>query len=45
MGNPSRAFAYSYLSAAASGGTLFAIADLAWLNAARPGACAARWVT
>jgi hypothetical protein len=34
MGNPSRAFAYSYLSAAASGGTLFAIADLAWLNAA-----------
>ncbi|MDD9936348.1 MAG: hypothetical protein OXT09_22240 [Myxococcales bacterium] len=37
MGNPSRAFAYSYLSAAASGGTLFALADLAWLNAvARP---------
>jgi hypothetical protein len=34
MCNPSRAFAYSYLSAAASGGTLFAIADLAWLNAA-----------
>ena len=34
MGNPSRAFAYSYLSAAASGGTLFALADLAWLNAA-----------
>ena len=37
MGSPCRAFAYSYLSAAASGGTLFAIADLAWLNAvARP---------
>jgi hypothetical protein len=34
MGNPSHAFAYSYLAAAASGGTLFAIADLAWLNAA-----------
>src|SRR5262245_15910954 len=34
MGSPCRAFAYSYLSAAASGGTLFAIADLAWLNAA-----------
>lgn len=34
MGNPSRAFAYSYLAAAASGGTLFALADLAWLNAA-----------
>jgi len=34
MRNPSRAFAYSYLSAAASGGTLFALADLAWLNAA-----------
>jgi hypothetical protein len=34
MGNPSRAFAYSYLSAAASGGTMFALADLAWLNAA-----------
>lgn len=34
MANPSRAFAYSYLSAAASGGTLFALADLAWLNAA-----------
>jgi hypothetical protein len=34
MGNPSRAFAYSYLAAAVSGGTLFAIADLAWLNAA-----------
>jgi hypothetical protein len=34
MGNPSKAFAYSYLSAAASGGTLFALADLAWLNAA-----------
>ena len=37
MGNPSRAFAYSYLAAAVSGGTLFALADLAWLNAvARP---------
>jgi hypothetical protein len=34
MGNPSRAFAYSYLSAAASGATLFALADLAWLIAA-----------
>jgi hypothetical protein len=34
MANPSRAFAYSYLSAAASGGTLFALADLAWLIAA-----------
>jgi hypothetical protein len=34
MGNPSRAFAYSYLAAAVSGGTLFALADLAWLNAA-----------
>jgi hypothetical protein len=34
MANASRAFAYSYLSAAASGGTLFALADLAWLNAA-----------
>lgn len=34
MGNPSKAFAYSYLSAAASGGTMFAIANLAWLNAA-----------
>lgn len=34
MANPSRAFAYSYLAAAASGGTLFALADLAWLNAA-----------
>jgi hypothetical protein len=34
MATPSRAFAYSYLSAAASGGTLFALADLAWLNAA-----------
>lgn len=37
MANPSRAFAYSYLSAAASGGTMFALANLAWLNAvARP---------
>jgi hypothetical protein len=34
MATPSRAFAYSYLSAAASGGTLFALANLAWLNAA-----------
>ena len=34
MGNPSRAFAYSYLAAAVSGGTMFALADLAWLNAA-----------
>jgi hypothetical protein len=34
MAVPSRAFAYSYLSAAASGATLFALADLAWLNAA-----------
>ena len=34
MANPSRAFAYSYLSAAASGATLFALADLAWLIAA-----------
>jgi hypothetical protein len=34
MAVPSRAFAYSYLSAAASGGTLLALADLAWLNAA-----------
>jgi hypothetical protein len=34
MAVPSKAFAYSYLSAAASGGTLFALADLAWLNAA-----------
>ena len=37
MNVPSRALAYSYLSAAASGGTLFALADLARLNAvARP---------
>jgi hypothetical protein len=37
MGNPTRAFAYSYLSAAASGGTMFALANLCWLNAvARP---------
>lgn len=34
MANPSRAFSYSYLSAAASGATLFALADLAWLIAA-----------
>jgi len=34
MGNPTRAFAYSYLAAAVSGGTMFALADLAWLNAA-----------
>jgi hypothetical protein len=34
MATPSRAFAYSYLSAAVSGGTLFALADLVWLNAA-----------
>jgi hypothetical protein len=34
MANPSRAFAYSYLSAAASGATMFALADLAWLIAA-----------
>jgi hypothetical protein len=34
MANPSRAFAYSYLSAAASGGTMFALADLGWLIAA-----------
>jgi hypothetical protein len=34
MANPSRAFAYSYLCAAASGATLFALADLAWLIAA-----------
>lgn len=34
MANPSKAFAYSYLSAAASGATLFALADVAWLIAA-----------
>jgi hypothetical protein len=34
MANPSKAFSYSYLSAAASGTTLFALADLAWLIAA-----------
>jgi hypothetical protein len=34
MANPSRAFAYSYLSAAVSGATTFALADLAWLIAA-----------
>jgi hypothetical protein len=34
MANPSRAFSYSYLSAAASGATMFALADIAWLAAA-----------
>jgi len=34
MANPSKAFAYSYLSAAASGSTMFALADIAWLVAA-----------
>lgn len=34
MKNASRVFAYSYLIAVINGGTLFAIADLAWLNAA-----------
>jgi uncharacterized membrane protein len=34
MATPSEAFAYSYLSAAASGTTLFALADIAWLVAA-----------
>ena len=34
MATPSRAFSYSFLSAAASGATLFALADLAWLIAA-----------
>jgi hypothetical protein len=34
MKNPSKAFAYSYLSAAASGSTMFALADIAWLVAA-----------
>jgi hypothetical protein len=32
--NASRVFAYSYLIAVVNGGTLFALADLAWLNAA-----------
>lgn len=34
MVNASRVFAYSYLIAVINGGTLFALADLAWLNAA-----------
>lgn len=34
MQNASRVFAYSYLIAVINGGTLFALADLAWLNAA-----------
>lgn len=34
MLNASRVFAYSYLIAVVNGGTLFALADLAWLNAA-----------
>lgn len=34
MKNTSRVFAYSYLVAVVNGGTLFALADLAWLNAA-----------
>ena len=34
MKNASRVFAYSYLVAVVNGGTLFALADLAWLNAA-----------
>ena len=34
MATPSQVFAYSYLSAVASGATLFAIADLLWLIAA-----------
>jgi hypothetical protein len=34
MANPSQALAYSYLSAAASGATMFALAVLAWLIAA-----------
>jgi hypothetical protein len=38
MATPSQVFAYSYLSAIATGATLFAIADLFWLIAAfRPG--------
>jgi hypothetical protein len=38
MATPSQVFAYSYLSAVATGATLFAIADLFWLIAAfRPG--------
>lgn len=34
MQNASKVFAYSYLVAVVNGGTLFALADLAWLNAA-----------
>ncbi|HVL02092.1 MAG TPA: hypothetical protein VM553_19880 [Dongiaceae bacterium] len=34
MNNASRVFSYSYLIAVINGGTLFALADLAWLNAA-----------
>ena len=34
MANPSRAFAYAYLSAAASAGSIFLLADLAWSIAA-----------
>ena len=34
MATPSHVFAYSYLSAVATGATLFAIADLCWLVAA-----------
>jgi hypothetical protein len=34
MATPSQVFAYSYLSAVATGATLFAIADLCWLVAA-----------
>lgn len=34
MVSASRVFAYSYLIAVVNGGTLFALADLAWLNAA-----------
>jgi hypothetical protein len=34
MATPTQVFAYAYLSAAASGATLFAIADLFWLIAA-----------
>jgi hypothetical protein len=34
MANPSRAFAYAYLSAAASAGSVFVLADLAWSIAA-----------
>jgi hypothetical protein len=38
MATPSHVFAYSYLSAVATGATLFAVADLFWLVAAfRPG--------